>query len=663
MAPGTQPNPDTNEFRGIVSSANCMFCHADYGLETPPYDTWVVSLMAQSARDPVFHAAFTIANQDADKAGSFCIRCHVPAAHYNGNGDTSEIPEFDIELMDGINCHFCHRVVNPAGGAMGYEGELDDPDSPILADLAAAGHFPVSVGNGQIIVDPDDVRRGPYDDVPANYHGYDQDGQVVRIITSPFHRDSTFCGGCHDVSNPVFVLDEATGKGVVSEMGTEHPTHDVYDMVAGAADLLGVAQQRLRRRRRGLRGRPLRRRPSRTTPRSPAARTATCPRRSAAHAGSTTGPPFFERPDVGAHAFAGGNTWVLDADRRSGGRRRGLLRPHRRIAARPPTREPSRCSGTPATWSSPSKATNSERSGSSTRAGTRSPPAIREGRRMWLNVQLPRRRPARPHRRSGAPTTSTPPSSHDHRHQGLREDDGHLRPTSPSSPTCRPASRPTSPLNNESPLRQPHSPPRLHQREAYAAFGGGSQGRRLRRRPVLGRHHLRHPRGRRRKPSPPCTSRPVLPRVHGVPPRRQRHRRSSGQDAYDLWVSHGKSAPLAMDVMTHRTSRRRRPRRPQWRRHRLRRRRRHPARPVGPLPRRLHRRLQRRRQSSTVPTSASCSPTGSAADIRRTSECPTPRHVDERMNTPDRSRADPIRPLRISVGPLTGCRRVDGPSS
>ena len=115
MAPGTQPNPDSTEFRRIVSSANCMFCHADYGLETPPYDTWVVSLMAQSARDPVFHAGLTIANQDADKAGAFCFKCHVPAAHYRGEGQDGQLPEFDEELMDGINCNFCHRAVSPDG--------------------------------------------------------------------------------------------------------------------------------------------------------------------------------------------------------------------------------------------------------------------------------------------------------------------------------------------------------------------------------------------------------------------------------------------------------------------------------------------------------------------------------------------------------------------
>ena len=128
------------------------------------------------------NAAFTIANQDADKAGAFCIRCHVPAAHYGGQGDSAEIPDFDVELMDGINCHFCHRVVSPAGGAIEYAGDVANPDAPILKELAAAGHFPVSVGNAQHIVDPADVRRGPYDDVPANYHGYDEAGEFLADL-------------------------------------------------------------------------------------------------------------------------------------------------------------------------------------------------------------------------------------------------------------------------------------------------------------------------------------------------------------------------------------------------------------------------------------------------------------------------------------------------
>ncbi len=309
---GTQPNSDSLEFRRIYSSVNCLFCHADYGLETPPYDTWVVSLMAQSARDPVFHAAFAIANQDADKAGSFCIQCHIPAAHYRENGDASEIPFFDEEDMDGINCNFCHRVVSPEGGAMGYPGEPADPDAPILADLAAQGLIPVSEGNGQLVIDPGDSRRGPYSDVPANYHGVDEFGNPIPIITSPYHRDSAFCGSCHEVSNPVFVIDSPGDPGQITPMGVEHPTHDLHDMVPEQrtysewlnSDFADGGVVFADGRFGGALDDSL-----------PVSSCQDChmPDQVGGACGFYESPPFFERPDVGAHSFAGGNTWVLDA--------------------------------------------------------------------------------------------------------------------------------------------------------------------------------------------------------------------------------------------------------------------------------------------------------------------------------------------------------------
>ena len=102
--PGTQASSNPNDIQRIYSSVNCAFCHGDYDIETAPYDTWVVSLMAQSARDPVFHAAFTIANQDADKAGAFCIRCHVPANHYRGDGDNAHKRSALRDLRDQRLC-------------------------------------------------------------------------------------------------------------------------------------------------------------------------------------------------------------------------------------------------------------------------------------------------------------------------------------------------------------------------------------------------------------------------------------------------------------------------------------------------------------------------------------------------------------------------------
>jgi len=309
---GTQPNSDSTEFRRIYSSVNCLFCHPDYGLETPPYDTWVVSLMAQSARDPVFHAAFAIANQDADKAGAFCIKCHIPAAHYRGNGDAAEIPFFDEEDMDGINCNFCHRAVSPEGGAMGYPGEPADPDTPILADLTAQGLLPVSEGNGQLVVDPGDSRRGPYDDVPANYHGVDEFGNPIPIITSPYHRDSAFCGSCHEVSNPVFVIDNPGEAGQITPMGMEHPTHDLNDMVPEQRTYSEWLNSEFAD---GGVVFPDGRFGGALDDSLPVSSCQDChmPDQVGGACGFYEAPPFFERPDVGAHSFAGGNTWVLDA--------------------------------------------------------------------------------------------------------------------------------------------------------------------------------------------------------------------------------------------------------------------------------------------------------------------------------------------------------------
>ena len=67
--PGTQPSPKDPTIDPIETSISCTYCHSGYGDQIAPYDTWATSLMAQSARDPVWHAAVAIANQDANIGG------------------------------------------------------------------------------------------------------------------------------------------------------------------------------------------------------------------------------------------------------------------------------------------------------------------------------------------------------------------------------------------------------------------------------------------------------------------------------------------------------------------------------------------------------------------------------------------------------------------
>ncbi len=226
--PGTQPNPDSMSFEPVQHSNNCSYCHGEYSLQVAPFDSWVVSMKGQAARDPVWHAALAIANQDVANVGELCIRCHAPGAWLAGHAATGDLSQFSPEDFDGVNCHFCHRLVNPTAGplsAVGYPNNDDlTPDPEVLGPLAAAGDLPgLRQGSATFVVDPRDVRRGPFSDVPMNFHG------APELITSPYHSDSSLCGTCHDVSNPVLIKG-TDGEFHLDALGVKHATMDPDDM-------------------------------------------------------------------------------------------------------------------------------------------------------------------------------------------------------------------------------------------------------------------------------------------------------------------------------------------------------------------------------------------------------------------------------------------------
>jgi hypothetical protein len=174
--------------------------------------------MANAIRDPIFHAALTIANQDLGSAGEFCLRCHAPGGFLDGNTtppDGSALADIDYQ---GINCNFCHRLVDPI-----YDPANPPEDPAILAALASA---PDDAHNGQFVIDPEDRRRGPFDLGPSfSYHEW-------RL--SPFHRESLLCATCHDVSNPAFTRSggptpSASDSYDLGPLGVEHPTHSKKD--------------------------------------------------------------------------------------------------------------------------------------------------------------------------------------------------------------------------------------------------------------------------------------------------------------------------------------------------------------------------------------------------------------------------------------------------
>jgi hypothetical protein len=301
--PGTQPMGLTV---GMQESLQCQSCHGNYAPEeaaAEPWSHWAASMMGQSARDPVFYAALTIANQDAEQAGVLCIRCHAPNAFLEGRAvapggqaDGSNFTELDLE---GINCNFCHRAVNPVYIA----GQSPSQDQAILANLTAAGHLPYEGTNAQYVVDPADNRRGPFT-IPFNPHfGFPQ----PQVLVSPFHQKAEFCWQCHGVSNPMLMkqgngsyqldpLQAPHASGVQTDMFPLHRTY--HEWLNSYYSTVGVQHN------------------GRFGGNHPTGIMKTC---QDCHmpdingSGCNLGAPFPVRPDMPEHTFMGSNTWVLAA--------------------------------------------------------------------------------------------------------------------------------------------------------------------------------------------------------------------------------------------------------------------------------------------------------------------------------------------------------------
>lgn len=212
FVPGTQPSTLNAP---ILDAQNCAACHGNYNFVEEPLRRWSASMMGQAGRDPIFYATLAIANQDVDFGGELCLRCHAPGAWLAGRSTPSNGAALDPQLgdLDGVTCHLCHRMVDPI-----FANENPAEDAGILAALAPSGL--TAPHSGSYIVDPNDVRRGPFDLGQFFYHQWRQ---------SPFHRESLLCATCHDVSNPLLER-QPNGTFQLGPLNAGHPTAQKQDM-------------------------------------------------------------------------------------------------------------------------------------------------------------------------------------------------------------------------------------------------------------------------------------------------------------------------------------------------------------------------------------------------------------------------------------------------
>ncbi|MBI1807980.1 MAG: T9SS type A sorting domain-containing protein [Ignavibacteria bacterium] len=180
--PGTQV--------GTVEAADdvrvCKQCHYSNSVERPVgiFKDWAGSMMAHSARDPIFYAALAVANKYHPTSGEYCIRCHSPTGWLAGHSEDFSGQALQGTDFDGVQCDYCHRSGDPL-----------NPDTSIAM---VSNYLVPGYGNGMHAIQRyASPKRGPYDSVLAPHQTrYEQ-----------FQSTGKMCGICHDVSNPFYAQD------------------------------------------------------------------------------------------------------------------------------------------------------------------------------------------------------------------------------------------------------------------------------------------------------------------------------------------------------------------------------------------------------------------------------------------------------------------------
>ncbi|MCF1422020.1 T9SS type A sorting domain-containing protein [Mangrovimonas futianensis] len=202
--PGSQPLQS-----GTFASPNmCDNCHGNYDTNAEPAFTWRGSMMAHSMRDPLFEASLTISNQDAAFSGDLCIRCHSPGGWLEGRSTPTDGSALTTNDRQGVQCHVCHKMVDPMSSIAN--------DVTYMENLT---NVPSVHGNGMYVIDSEDIRRGPYENVQSNH----------ATMYSEFHTSSNMCATCHDVSNPVY-SKQPDGTYLPNTLGLPSSNFDTYEM-------------------------------------------------------------------------------------------------------------------------------------------------------------------------------------------------------------------------------------------------------------------------------------------------------------------------------------------------------------------------------------------------------------------------------------------------
>jgi hypothetical protein len=268
LAAGARAQPAEPPVSGFVTSAQCIACHtnltAPSGEDISIGFDWRATMMANSARDPYWHAAVRREVTDHPTAQAAiedkCSTCHMPmartdAAAAGGRGEVfaslvATAPQHAL-AADGVSCTVCHQI---AAEGLGEHASFDGG-----YQIARSGATPVVFGPHDVDPGRQSVMRSATNFTPsagahlqqseicATCHtlyttALDEAGQAIGSLAEqvPYqewlhsdYRSTHSCQSCH-------MPEVASDTPIASVLGQPRPRVSQHTFHGGNAFMLRI---------------------------------------------------------------------------------------------------------------------------------------------------------------------------------------------------------------------------------------------------------------------------------------------------------------------------------------------------------------------------------------------------------------------------------------
>lgn len=224
QAPPPRPEVPVSFFQ---TAGTCMACHNGIvtasGEDVSIGTNWRASMMANSARDPYWHAAVRREVIDHPVAASAiedeCSKCHMPMARFDahaGGGQGSVFSHLpigagerpaDLLAADGVSCTVCHQI---------RPDNFGEPSSFVggfLIDTAARGDAPAIFGGF---------------DVPAGLATVMRSATGFQPTEATHIRRSEHCATCHTLITHALDKDGAVIGELPEQVPYQEWLHSAY---------------------------------------------------------------------------------------------------------------------------------------------------------------------------------------------------------------------------------------------------------------------------------------------------------------------------------------------------------------------------------------------------------------------------------------------------